>query len=344
MIIRSGWLENTDDTADLFYTVNETIDSVKTNFDIRRYNSAEGKSVEIDGTTEQVIIQDHTNPINENKRDKKLLIPIDSVALSGSYVLYNGLTWMIISRINNVDNAYKSCQIQECNYVIKFQQPLTGTILSYPCIDDSASLTVGIDDGKVISTGNAIHTIKLPFDAETIQIREGKRFFLDRHTVDPRVYKVTKVNSTEYAYGDKGLIELTLEQDESQSSNDRVDLWICNYFEPGTIHELPDPEIPTVVVTVVSDATDNKVKLGITYTFTAMFTNELGETISTTLPRYTIDNDYGGKIALIDNSDGTCTVIVNFDTNLLGKQFTLKCMELRSGFWSSVLLTIAGLY
>ena len=119
MNFRTDWIDSTTN-SDLFYTRDETISDVIENFNIRRNYSAEGCYIIIDNTTtEHVIIQDHSNPINENKTDKKMLLPMDTTAKSGSYVTYRDEIWLIISRINIVDDAYKSCQIYRCNYYRK---------------------------------------------------------------------------------------------------------------------------------------------------------------------------------------------------------------------------------
>lgn len=149
----------------------------------------------------------------------------------GDYVIYKTLTYLI-TKVNGDDEVYTKGSMQLCNYTLKFQSP-NGTILSYPCIDETNS-TVGVDVNNTLTVPNAIHTIKLPFDANTIMLREDRRLFIDRDIVKPRSYKITKVNSTEFAYGDKGLIELTLEQTVGDYPNDRIDLGICDYFEPGT--------------------------------------------------------------------------------------------------------------
>lgn len=344
MNLRSEWRVDNNSVSDMFYTKDETIDSVKSNFDIRRYNSAEGYAVIIGGIEVQVIIQDHANPINESDVDKKLLIPIDFNAYTGDYVIYKGDTWIINSKVNIVDDGYKICQMQFCNYTLCFQSP-TGTILSYLCIDTTTK-TMGLDESNTITTGNSIHTIKLPFDANTILIDYDRRFFIDDLSVEiPQVFAVSKPNRTEFKYSDKGLIELTMKQDAYNSQTDRKDLGICNYFEPTVIPPTPDTTISTEIVTITSDAIDNNIKLGLIYTFSATFKNELNENIPEVVSVYSLDNLYGGLITLIDNHDGTSTVKVDENAyELLTNQVVLKCEDALNGFSSSVTLTIIGLF
>ena len=151
---------------------------------------------------------------------------------AGDYVEYKTLTYLV-TKVKGDKEVYTSGSMEECTYTLKFQSS-TGTILSYPCIVSETS-SLGIDENNTISTKNGISHIKLPFDENTKLIGVDKRFFLDK--VGTTTYKVTNVNNTEFNYGNKGLIELTLQQDIQQTTDgelpkDRPDLGICNYFEP----------------------------------------------------------------------------------------------------------------
>lgn len=153
----------------------------------------------------------------------------------GDYISYDNKTWLITSFVGN-NGMYEKAIMQLCNYTLKFQSP-TGTILSYPCIDEASFLS-GLDESKTITTLNGAHRIKLPFDDNTKLIGVDDRFFLDKSGTT--TYKVTNVNNTSYNYGDKGLIELTLQQDSAyNATTDRVDLGVCNYFEPSGEVEPP---------------------------------------------------------------------------------------------------------
>lgn len=162
----------------------------------------------------------------------------------GDYVVFEGNTWLVISK-DVCNQVYTTGTMKLTNYTIKFQHPKTGAILSYPCIDSTYN-TAGIDEDKVITTGNAIHTIKLPFDANTVLIDTDDRFIIDDPSVKiPQVFAVSKPNRTEFKHGDKGLIELTMKQDKFQDVDgkkpkDRQDLGVCNYFEPGATTTPPE--------------------------------------------------------------------------------------------------------
>ena len=242
MNLRTDWLDTDLNDSD-FYTKEETINSVKSNFDIRRYHSAEGYSVTVDGVTEQVIIQDHTNPIHQSDVDKRILLSMESGVHTGSYVKYRNQTWLINSNVNIVDDGYKECQMQLCNYTLRFQSP-TGTILSYPCVTNNRVQGTGDTDTKVMTLPAGRKTILLPHDENTTLLRNDRRLFVDLHPTDPRPYKIDFVDSTKYNYGDKGLLEVYVTEDTLQISDgelpkDRPDLGICNYKKSSEEVEPP---------------------------------------------------------------------------------------------------------
>ena len=336
MNIRNEWNEISSSPSALFYTIQETIDSVKANFDIRRYYSAEGSEVTVDGVNVQVIIQNHSNPIHQSDVDKKILLPMDTVVYTGSYIVYEGQTWIINSNVNIVDGAYKMCQMQLANYILKFQSP-TGTILSYPCIDDS-SFMAGLDEGKTITTLNGVHRIKLPFDDNTKLIGVGRRFFLDKSGTT--TYEVTNVNNTTYNYGDKGLIELTLKQDSAY--NPLTDKnGVCNYFEPTTDPKPPVEGYSYAVITCSNP--NNEITLGSsTYRMLVPTFYNADATLAsgiTAVWNWELPNGYESYFDIkYDGNLAKIKVLENYD--LLGTTVKGNVMSSNGGYGGSITLTI----
>jgi hypothetical protein len=114
--VRKNWISASSDD---YFSVTDTITDVKDNYDIRRYYSAEGKSVKIDDITTQVIIQSHTNSLNEGKYDKKIHMPIETVVDTGSIVEWGSDNWIIVSNIDDLQ-AYKTASMVKCNNTLLF--------------------------------------------------------------------------------------------------------------------------------------------------------------------------------------------------------------------------------
>ena len=333
MNLRSEWKTESNSLSDMYYNKNDTVQNVIENFDFRRNYSAEGFSVTVDGITAQVIIQNHSNPIHQSDVDKKILLPMNTSVNTGSYIAFRGQTWLINSNVTIIDDAYKMCQMQLCNYTLLFQSA-DGTILSYPCIDSTNS-TVGISVNNTLAVPNSIYTIKLPFDANTVLLREDRRFFISRNTTKPRSYKITKVNDTEFAYGDKGLIEFTLEQTVKDYPNDRVDLGICDYFDPTIA---PTPPVGSSILTI--SASCELVIGGSVRTFTPKLINSSGVEQTFTAVWSFNYNAMPTSDFTITYDGNKCLVKVKEDWDIVDYTFVLTCTTsdgLYSGSYNAVI-------
>ena len=144
MDVRRKWIEDSSN----YYAKEETILDVKENYDVRRYYSAEGFSTIIDDITTQVIVQSHSNPLNEGKYDKKIHMPIETVVNTGSIVEWEGSKWIIISNIDNLQ-AYKTASMIKSNNTIQFYDS-TSTLHTIHCIISKG--LISLDEQKIIST------------------------------------------------------------------------------------------------------------------------------------------------------------------------------------------------
>jgi len=106
MNIRKNWLSSDSD----YSPKEEIVSDVKENYDIRRYYSAEGKSVIIDSIETQVIIQSHSNPLNRDKIDNIIHMPIETLVHTGSIVEWEEDKWIVITNINDLQ-AYKTQKV-----------------------------------------------------------------------------------------------------------------------------------------------------------------------------------------------------------------------------------------
>ena len=178
--VRKGWIDSSN-----YSSKEEMVSDVKENFDIRRYYSAEGKSVIISDVTTQVIIQSHLNPLNEGKYDKKIHIPIETVVNTGSIVEWEGNKWIIISNIDNLQ-AYKTASMIKSNNTLQFYDS-TSTLHSIPCIISKGSIS--LDEQKIISTLDSEIAIQISNTSITRQIPMNYVF-----KIGMRNYSVTDIN------------------------------------------------------------------------------------------------------------------------------------------------------
>jgi len=147
MNTRQEWLNNTDYTSQ-FYSAEETINEVKENFDIRRYYSAEGADVIVDGIECRALVQYFTNPLNQAKYDRKLHIPMETNISTGSIIDYDGYKWLVTGSIDDIQ-AYKTACMVKSNNTLTIHK--NNTLYQIPCII-SKSLSLNTEDNQYIET------------------------------------------------------------------------------------------------------------------------------------------------------------------------------------------------
>lgn len=309
--------------------------------DVIIYNSTLTES-----NTVKVIVGDKTGNTSLKDFELALLLPLDTCD-TGMYVKYKNDYWLVTSRVND-NKIYQKVIIEQCTFILKFQHPITGEILSYPCITANRIQGTGDKDTNIGTFPDGRKRVLIPYDKSTVLLQNSEdktwRFFLDNHPTTPRVYKLSFADTT----SNIGLIEMYCDESgDLDPLKDRVDLGVCDYFKPPVTPELPDPEVPTEIVTIISeDVINNEITLGIPHSFYATFKNEKGEDVDNVIAKYSVDNTYDGKVILVDNGDGTCVITVGdfSDTELCNKVFTLRCFDARHGFEDTILLTIVGLF
>ena len=176
--VRKGWIDSSN-----YSSKEEMVSDVKENFDIRRYYSAEGKSVIISDVTTQVIIQSHLNPLNEGKYDKKIHIPIETVVNTGSIVEWEGNKWIIISNIDNLQ-AYKTASMIKSNNTLQFYDQ-NSILYNIPCIVGE-KVSQKTEENKYITTvSNEIYlTISHTEITEQIKVNDVYKIGLHSYQIE----------------------------------------------------------------------------------------------------------------------------------------------------------------
>lgn len=185
-----------------------------------------GDDIVIDGVETKGLITTHTNPLNEDKEDRKLKCLDNIVVKRGSLIDYDNEKWMVITKPKLVDNVYKLSKIYECNRTFTWQDQETLEILSYPCVlsNKSSPYADGEISNRFLTLAEDQLLITIQNNKDTNKIPLGKRVMFDN---DERcIYKISKIDTLVTS----GLIYFTLGKEE-KGVNDRVDLNICDYIE-----------------------------------------------------------------------------------------------------------------
>lgn len=149
------------------YPNNKLLDDGKYRFELQK-QSLEGKDVFVDGsiTSERIVVQNHTNPLNQEKYDKKLCFDITSNIHTGSIIEFDSKTYLVTSQIFN-KQAYKVGSVLECTYNLNVYK--NNTSYQIPCVIESGIRTsqLGTDENTYIEMPSSTITMRLPNTAIT---------------------------------------------------------------------------------------------------------------------------------------------------------------------------------
>ena len=143
------------------------------------------------------------------------------------------LYWICIESFDR-DEILCAGKLVRCNYIMKWQDNDKNTF-EYPVFEiNSTQYNSGEFSDKTMTLGSSQHLITAIADENTIALNHGHRFFWDRNTVDPTVFKLTQNDTTAMNY-DKGLVKITVTEDQYNPKTDSIENWLCDYFKVSTV-------------------------------------------------------------------------------------------------------------
>lgn len=231
------------------------------------------------------------------------------------------LYWIVYEAYNR-DDILCAGLLKRLNVWIRWQDD-EGNVYDYPCFDvNSTQYNSGITESNTMVLGTTQHQITITADENTIALMRDKRFFLDRNKINPTVFKISQNDTTAYEY-DKGILKITLAEDEYNPDFDSIEHWICNYKD-----NTPPPVQP-VEITFVGEPI---IRIGGRKTF------------NTSVPvTFTFENDtvLDGKLTLTIVSATQCKVAVASDQRIVNETFKVVATD-GSGNIGKVEIEITG--
>ena len=144
-----------------------------------------------------------------------------------------GLYW-ICTEVMCKSGLYYDGKLTRCNNILKWQDE-NKHIFEYPVFDiNSTQYNSGEFGDKTMTLGSSQHLLTIVADENTIALNHGHRFFWDRNTVDPTVFKLTQNDTTAVNY-DIGIVKLTVTEDQYNPKTDSIENWLCDYFKVSTV-------------------------------------------------------------------------------------------------------------
>ena len=194
-----------------------------------------------------------------------------------------------------------------CNYTLCWQNKEFERIET-PCfIQNSSQANDGIEGNNVLRIGNDQLLIIVPCNKETLALKRGKRFFIDKNKENPTVYELTRIISVPYGDWDKGCIGLICSETQYNPDTDSIEEWLCNY---NTVNETP---IANIEITCSSP----QIRCGGS---AKTFTAKTDKTVTWSMVLLDIQKDF---ITLNDIGNNQCKIKCLLNNNIIGSSFKL---------------------
>lgn len=244
-------------------------------------------------------------------------IPIGTVLYDTNEKLY-----YICTESFDKDSTLNNGKLTRCNNFLKWQNE-TGKIYEYPVFDiNSTQYNSGVDGNKIMTLGSTQHMLSITADDNTIPLRHDKRFFIDRNNVEPTVFKLTQNDTTALNY-DKGVIRLTVTEDQYNPDTDSIENWLCDYIKPVVAHPIEITFIGNPVIRVGGSAKTFTANTDKTVTWELVKTPEQTEYITTVV------------------TNNKCKIKCSNNELLIGSSVKLKCTD-TDGNIGEILIDIVG--
>lgn len=264
----------------------------------RKYSSANGYTVQFETLIDRTI-------------------PIGTVLYDTDEQIY-----YLCTESFNKDKILNNGKLTRCNNFLKWQDD-SGKVFEYPVFDiNSTQYNSGVQSDKVMTLGSTQHMLTIVADENTIALEHDKRFFSDRNIKHPTVFKLTQNDTTALNY-DKGLLHLTITEDEYNPDTDSIENWLCDYFKPKVSQPIEITYTGDPIIRVGGSAK----------TFTANTT----ETVTWELITVAEQNKY----ITMTVTDNKCKIKCSNNELLIGSSIKLKCTD-TSGNIGELLIDIVG--
>ena len=228
-------------------------------------------------------------------------------------VLYNAKSdiYWLCTEYYNRDDILGAGKLTRCNYWIKWQDS-NAKIYEYPVFEiNSTQYNSGESGDKTITLGSSQHLVTITADKNTILLDHDKRIFLDKNVADPTVFKITQNDTTAMNY-DKGLLKITIMEDQRDPKIDSIENWLCDYLKVSevTILYSGQSSIRAGGTKNMWVNTDQDVTWSVEGDITAEITSD-SNSVKIKCPN---NHDYIGKTivvkAVVGGAEGLCELIV----------------------------------
>lgn len=292
---------------------NETVDDI--NFSFKESLDVDKFQFVYTHDNDDIELEIHRiNWNSSNIVQQKFKSKINAPVIRGE-VLYNykqNLNWLCVDS-RPIDYLYYDGMLRQCDYHLRWQDEDRNIINRWCCISTASQYNSGEIEDKNLTIGYNQLAVYLPLDEDTVKLKSDKRFFIDSNKVNPKPYRLTRVDTVTMAYDGVGCVVLIVTECQYNPETDSVEEFICDY--------IPKVNTQIEIDYFGKDYGDAEIGINSKKTFTA--------NTDKTVIDWNIINYTGTDIQLdIDSiNPNKCKVLIKENYDLIGQEFILECID-----------------
>lgn len=251
------------------------VNRTKANLQNKVVDSLSYKTIKLNGVETQLIINEGTQPYYKEFES----IPGQEINI-GDYIEWAN-SWWLVTTCDYDDELYRNGKLQQCNYLLKWQNELGEIIERHAVILSASKYNDGLAESNVISLGSDKLSINIPLDAEALKLKKSmaKKFFIDNNKEDPTAYLLANTGNVTDTYNGHGITHWIVEECAYTASEDDLKYGVCDYISPTTPPE-EDDKTTILSGTITGTISGNKnLKVGFSRTYTANLVDEDGNAV-----------------------------------------------------------------
>ena len=308
----------------------------------RTQHSLSYKNILLNGVETQLVINSGTQPYYKEFQS----LPSQEINI-GDYVEWANSHWIVVT-CDSDDEIYRDGKLNQCNYLLKWQNELGEIIERWSVIQSASKYNDGTDSNAVIALGSDQLSIIVPIDSETIKLKKSmsKKFFIDGNTEDPTTYELTGTGNVPDTYNGHGITSWIVKECAYTATEDDLKYGVCNYRVVDTdINPTPsDPENPNETTNswnMKLKYSTLKIKpLDRNYTITAHLYNSDGvEVIDGIDYEWNVASNVGEYLTYIIDGN-TLVISLSVDCEDFGELVSISCMSKYTGHSDEIQLEV----
>lgn len=280
------------------------------------------KNILLNGEETQLVINSSTQPYYKEFQS----LPSQEINI-GDYVEWANSHWIVVT-CDSDDEIYRDGKLNQCNYLLKWQNELGEIIERWAVIQSASKYNDGTDSNAVITLGSDQLSIIVPIDSETIKLKKSmsKKFFIDGNTEDPTTYELTGTGNVPDTYNGHGITSWIVKECAYTATEDDLKYGVCNYKAVNTEEDpTTPPENPDEMTDLRVVISGNKnLKVGFSRTYTATITDVDGNAVEW-------DNTYSWNVVsdfeVGQEIDGNTIKLLVEDEDCVGSLILLQVIQ-----------------